>query len=135
MGTVHALPLSNPARPEKKSRGTTSRSEMPDRLSRKELSRLLKAGMKWRFTLEQVYYATHVVRAWHHGDPARRMRKDWVMVIQNAMLQGWGLRGFDKWISRGGQYSCFRMIDSTRDPRGLRIISPDLIRALLEPMD
>ena len=131
MGKVVSI-LQSSGAPAPKESSRKSRSYMPETLSPAEITRLFHMGAKWRFTLEEIYFATHVVRAWHEGDPEKRRRTDWIRVVQNAMVQGWALRGFDKWVARGGPYSCFRTINGTRDSRGLRVISPQLLQDVLD---
>ena len=75
---------------------------MPEQFPLDQVERLLKLAGQDAFTWEQVQYATRSVRAWYLGDPARRRRTDWVMVILNSLRMQWGLRGFAKWRERTG---------------------------------
>lgn len=75
---------------------------MPDPLPIEQIAQLLRLAAKNHYTYEQIMYATRTVALWHAGDPARRMRTDWVAVIMNAARMGWGLRGFAQWRERTG---------------------------------
>lgn len=109
-------------------------SPMPDPFTVADLARLLRLSHAMGFRLEHVYYATQIVRGWYLGSPGKRQRADWVMVIRNGMCSGWALEGFEGWYERKGR-SVFPKIRGRRDNRGLRVLDPEVVEAVLEVQD
>jgi len=71
---------------------------MPARLSIKEIRRLFRLASQHGYTIEQVEWATTVVRSWATSN--QRKRHDWVAVINNALMMGWGRAGFPDFAKR-----------------------------------
>ena len=74
------------------------KTEMPARLSIKEIRRLFRLAAKHGYTIEQVEWACLVVRNW--ATTNQRKRADWVCVINNALMMGWGRAGFPDFAKR-----------------------------------
>lgn len=95
MGDVVALPRRErerlPARP------------MPERLSRDERRALLAWAAARGYCMEEVVYAVHRVRDWARTKAREPLRRDWVRAIENALRDGWALRGFAEEQKRRGR--------------------------------
>lgn len=94
-----------------------------------EVERLLKIAGKDERTIEEVRYAIRTVRMWHAGDPKKRARADWSMVVVNAMRSGWAMRGFKEWWTRSAKRNGIRV------PYPGRLCSPANIAAELAALE
>lgn len=95
MGQVIAMPSSN------QRRSVTNSAPMPERFSRHDQLELLVWASRKGFTAEELAFGIESVRAW--WETRRQQRTDWPRVVQRAMREGWGLRGFDKEQKRLGR--------------------------------
>lgn len=84
-------PKSPPARP------------MPERLAPAEVEVLLRWAMERGYTMEETSYATQRVRDWARQRPREPQKRDWVRAIQNALRDGWALRGLKEELERRGR--------------------------------
>jgi hypothetical protein len=109
------LPLDPRKRRRKAKRTLGEKCPCPERLSPGELEDVLTWGMTHGYALEELEYGWQRVKNWARGSGA--MRVDWVRVLWNAMLGGWGRAGYGNWLAR-----------RKRPPR---TITPELIERLV----
>lgn len=76
---------------------------MPERLSPAEKERLLHWAAARGYSLEELGYATSRVRDWARSRAKEPQKRDWVRAVQNALRDGWALRGFAEEQKRRGR--------------------------------
>lgn len=112
-----------------------SEGAMPEKLSKKQVESLLRRCAKFGYSLEEVHFATQTVRAWYDGDRSKRKRSDWVAVIRNAVVNGWGLRGFKEYQKRGMGRRLMPEIEGRRNAEGNRILDEETIAKVVEALE
>jgi len=86
--SVHAPVQASSDHPRK----LNGKSLMPARLAPDDADRLKRLAKPLGLTEDQIRHGCRVVRDWSHG--SGKARRDWVLVIVNALRDGWALKGY-----------------------------------------
>lgn len=72
--------------------------KMPAQFSAEEAEQLMRWCMRIGYTKEELRYAVEKVRTWAETRARAPLKRDWVRTVENAMQDGWALKGCKKWL-------------------------------------
>jgi len=96
--------------------------KMPERFNAHDTELLMRWAKANRYKYEELIYAVTAVRDWTKTKAREPLKRDWVRTVENAMRDGWALRGYREHRKRCGSSKPEREITEALIERQLAMV-------------